>query len=215
MNTSEIIGYNSDLIKELPKIPPAESMLRTHTISALEMLNGNRQQVINLLDPYNVQLSKTDGLIDTLVEGITNAQRNIQHWGAEEKIKIGYYQNPEEYFTVLFHEAGHYGLSRHSRIANQSIMPLEEEEKFCWHFSKAVCSITNLPYSKGMEEYQKSIFQLLQGLANNRGSLELQEEYDRLLLEGERRYGYSELAKDTQIEWSPDGIPKVVELIKV
>jgi hypothetical protein len=188
---------------------PSEKYLRqviTQRLAAVSPKNSHQiQQLIEAFDP---QLDANNWR--TVLENVVTNAKQASFWEAhisgEKNVQIGYYSSEFVFFTMFLHEAGHRVLALLGRGADQYQNDIDGEERFCWTFSRKVCTALDLEHNNDLAIVYFRMWRIVQrmsmlGVADcNR----IVSNFEKLLSQQEMIAGASAVDLTT---WTHDGLP--------
>lgn len=194
--------------REFGVLPEGE--LRAFLLARLHGLNNKKQmKIIRMFQMYRPAIDP-EMVMPYFEHAIHSAVRSYQWEGTrspENVVGIGFYQTPAEYFATFLHESGHNILQLLGRSNEEYTSDEESEEDFCWRFSRYVCTLLDLPFSRDREHIDRSFCLLTTKLAQKLTLQDVAVYYDNLIEQEVARFGFSRYGNDT-FRWNNDGVPE-------
>jgi hypothetical protein len=182
-----------------------EGVLRTEINSALEQLSDDAVKRVEKLC-LEARMRNEINVITTLQKIIQAAIRN-DGWACFGKtVHIAFYAHDADFFTLIYHEAGH-ALLREGGMPNSAVGETEVwEEEWCWAFSRLLCEVTNVPFCVERQYVSQLQWVGRELLHEDATSMA----FEQALVEEESIFGVNFF--DSQfLDWSDTGVPLILK----
>lgn len=140
--------------------PLSETYLRKKILDKLANLDPkDKQIIINAFEKYKKGINEKQ-ILNSLAKAVSSASKGTEWKTGGLTLQMGFYNTQETFYTLIFHEAAHVVLQSLGRTDKEYDLTTEQEEDFCWHFSRLACSLLDFPYSLLRESISRSFCEL-------------------------------------------------------
>jgi hypothetical protein len=204
---SKILGnYPSN--ESLSIEPLSEIYLRKKILDELSNLDPkDKQIIINAFEKYKEGIDKKQ-ILNSLAKAVLSAAKGTEWKTGGSTLQMGFYNTQETFYTLIFHEAAHVVLQSLGRTDKEYDSTTEQEEDFCWRFSRLACNLLNFPYSLLRESISRSFCEL-KLLVVKKLLLNPEEQLkalSQLIVLEQQCFNFSDVGKD-RFYWVENSIP--------